>query len=129
MVYQKIISLLNDTINQPSEFRTRNWVEINDESRGTYNVSNQIKFKISMIRSSLCDYSDVYIHVKGTITSPKHWSGSNKKVTLKNCAPFTNCISQINNTQVDDTHDINVVMPIYNLLEYSYNYSKTSRSL
>ena len=53
----------------------------------------------------------------------------NKKVTLKNCAPFTNCISQINNTQVDDTHDINVVMPIYNLLEYSYNYSKTSRSL
>ena len=79
MVYQKIISLLNDTINQPSEFRTRNWVEINDESRGTYNVSNQIKFNSSMIRSSLCDYSDVYIHVKGTTTSPKHWSGSSSK--------------------------------------------------
>ena len=68
MEYQKIINLLDDTTNQPPEFRTRNWVEINYESWGTHNVSNQIKFKTSMIRSNLFDYSDACIHVKGTIT-------------------------------------------------------------
>ena len=68
MEYQKIINLLYDTTNQPCEFKTRNWVEINDESRGTHNVSNQIIFKTPMIRSSLYDYSDAYIHVKGTVT-------------------------------------------------------------
>ena len=69
MEYQKIINLLNNMPGQPSKFRTRNWVEINDESRGTYNANNQIKFKTSVIRSSLRDYSDAYIHVKGTITT------------------------------------------------------------
>ena len=67
MEYQKIIKLLDNTQNEPSKFRTRNWVEINDESRGTYNKSNQIKFKTSMIRSKLCDYSNTYIVVSGTI--------------------------------------------------------------
>ena len=70
MEYQKIINLLDDTTNQPSKFRTRNWVEINDESKGRYDNSN-IKFKMSMIRSNLCDYSDSYILAKGTITVPK----------------------------------------------------------
>ena len=60
MEYQKIINLLDDTTNQPSKFRTINWVEINDESRGKYDNSH-IKFKTSMIRSNLCDYSDAYI--------------------------------------------------------------------
>ena len=60
--------MIDDTSNQPSKFRTRNWVEINDESRGTYNVNSQIKFKTTMFKSSLCDYSDAYIYVKGTIT-------------------------------------------------------------
>ena len=67
MEYQKILNLSDDTMNEPSKFRTRNWVEINDESRGTYN-NNNIKFKMSMIRSNLCDCSDAYIHVKATIT-------------------------------------------------------------
>ena len=58
MEYQKIANLIDDTPNQPSKFRTRNWVEINDESRGTYNVNSQIKFKTKMLKSSLCDYSD-----------------------------------------------------------------------
>ena len=58
MEYQKIINLLDNIPNEPFKFRTRNWVEINDESRGTYNASNQIKFKTSMIRSNLCDYID-----------------------------------------------------------------------
>ena len=70
MIYQKIINLLDDTTNQPSKFRTKNWIEINDESRGTYSANSDIRFKTLMIRSNLCDYSDAYIHVKGTITVP-----------------------------------------------------------
>ena len=60
--------MIDDTSNQPSKFRTKNWVEINDESRGIYNVNRQIKFKTTMLKSSLCDYNDAYILVKGTIT-------------------------------------------------------------
>ena len=70
MEYQKIINLLDDTTSQPFKFRTRNWVEINDESLGTYNYNSDIKFKTSLIRSNLCDYNDANVHVKGTITVP-----------------------------------------------------------
>ena len=68
MEYQNIINLLDNTRNQPTKFRTKKWVEINDDSRGTYNTNSQIEFKNSMLRSSLCDYSDTYILVSGTIT-------------------------------------------------------------
>ena len=68
MEYEKIINLLDDTTNQPSKFRTRYLVEINDQSRGNYCKNNQIKFKTSIIRSNLCDYSDAYILVSGTIS-------------------------------------------------------------
>ena len=80
-----------------------------------------------MIRSHLCYCSDKYIHVKGTITirNTAAANNTNKKVIFKNCAPFTNCISQINNTQVDGAHDIDVVMPMYNLIEHSDTYLKT----
>ena len=67
MEYQKIANLLDAALNQPSKFRTRNWVEINDESRGIY-TGNKIKFKTAMLRSNLCYYSDAYTLVKGTIT-------------------------------------------------------------
>ena len=67
MEYQKLIILLDDTTNQPSKYGTRNWIEINDESKGKYDKSN-ITFKTSMISSNLCDYSDAYILIKGTIT-------------------------------------------------------------
>ena len=67
MEYQKIANLLDNVLNQPSKFKTRNWVEINDESRGTYN-GNRIKFKTAMLRSNVCDYADAYILVNGTIT-------------------------------------------------------------
>ena len=67
MEYQKIANLLESAPNQPSKFRTRNWIEINDESRGTY-TSNDIKFKATMLRSNLYDYADAYILVKGTKT-------------------------------------------------------------
>ena len=68
MEYQKITNLIDHASNQPSKFITKNWVEINDESRGTYNVNSQIKFKTTTLKSSLCDYSDAYSLVKGTIT-------------------------------------------------------------
>ena len=136
MEYQKIANLLNDESNKPSKFRTRNWVEINDESRGTY-TSNDIKFKTTMLRSNLCDYADAYILVNGRITitgagydpAARQADEKDKGVAFKNCAPFTKCISIINNTEIDNAKDIDIVMPMYNLFEYSDNYSKTSGSL
>ena len=135
MEYQKITNLIDDTSNQPSKFKTRNWVEINDESRGAYNVNSQIKFKTTMLKSSLCDYSDAYILVKRTISANNTAAAgaavnnNDRKVIFKNCAPFTNCISEINNTQIDNAKDIDIVMPMYNLIEYSDNYAKTTGSL
>ena len=132
MEYQKIINLLDNTSNLPSKLKTKNWVEINDESQGTYNKDNQIRYKTSMLRSSLRDYSNAYTLVKETITVANTAAAAlatnnlNKKVIFKNCAPFTNCISRINNTQVNDAHDIDVVMPMYNLIEYSDNYPNSS---
>ena len=108
MEYQKITNFLDNTPNQPS------------------------KFKTSMLKSRFCDYSDAYILVKGTITVKNKAAQSqsndaaNKKLIFKNCAPFTDCISRINNMQVDDAYDIDVVMPMYNLIWYIDNYSKTS---
>ena len=122
MEYQKIANLIDDTPNQPSKFRTRNWVEINDESRGAYNVNSQIQFKTTMLKSSLCDYSDADILVKGTISVTNTSAtgvaanNTNKKVIFKNCAPFTNCISEINNTQIHNAKDIDIVIPMYNLI-------------
>ena len=136
MEYQKIANLIDDdTLNQPSKFRTRNWIEINDESRGEYNVNSQIKFKTTMLKSSLCDYSDAYTLVKGTVTvnntaaQGAAANNTNKKVIFKNCAPFTNCISEINNMQIDNAKDIDIVMPMYNLIEYSDNYANSTGSL
>ena len=128
MECQTIANLIDDnTLNQPSTFRTRNWIEINDESRGAY--------KTTMLKSSLCDYSDAYILVKRTITvnntaaAGAAANNTNEKVIFKNCAPFTSCISEINNTQIDNAKDIDLVMPMYNLIEYSDNYAKTTGSL
>ena len=136
MEYKKIANLIgHNTLNQPSKFRTRNWIEINDESRGVYNVNSQIKFKTTMLKSSLCDYRDAYILVKGTISinntaaQGAAANNTNKKVIFKNCAPFTNCISEINITQIDNAKDNDIVMPMYNLIEYSDNYPKTTGSL
>ena len=132
MEYQKIANLLDDTSNKISKFRTRKWVEINDESKGTYDVGSEIKFKTTMIKSSLCDSSDAYIYIRGTITvndtaaEGAAANNNNKKVILKNCASFINCISQINHTEIDNAKYLDVVMPMYNLIEYSDNYSKKS---
>ena len=97
MEYQKVMNLLDNTPNQPPKFRTKKWVEINDESRGAYPVTSQIKFKTTMLKFSLCDYSDTYIHVKGKITVDDTSAAgaaaynTNKKVIFKNFALLINC--------------------------------------
>ena len=135
MEYRKIANLIDDASNQPSKLRTKYLVEVNDESKGVYNVNSQIKFKTAVLKSSLCHYSNAYILVKGTITvnntaaAKADANNTNKKVLFKNCAPFTNCISKVNNIQIDDCKYIDVVINLYNSLEYSDNYAKTSKSL
>ena len=126
--------MLENKRNQPSKFRTKLSVEVNYESRGTYSVNSHIKFKNSMLRSSLCDYSDAYILVSATITVPNTVAvgsaANNRKYTInKNCTPFSNCITEINNTQIDNAKTIDKTILMYNLIEYSDNYSKTSGSL
>ena len=128
--------MLESTSDNLSKIRTRNWVEINDESRGNY-ANSDIRFKTTILRSNLCDYVDSYILAKGAITitgagddaAARQADKRDKGVIFKNCAPFTKCISRINNTDIDNAHDIDIVMPMYNLIEYSDNYSKTSGSL
>ena len=134
MEYQKIANSWDSASNKSSKFRTKNWVEINDDIRGAYSPDKQIRFKIAMLRSSLCDYSDAYILVKGnisvnntvTVAAPNN---TNKKVIFKNCSPFTNCISKINNTQIVNAEYIDIVIPMYNLIEYGDNCLKTSGTL
>ena len=135
MEYQKIANLLDNTSNKPSKFKTKNWVEINDESRGTCSVNRQVNFKTSVLGSSLCDYSNAYILVNENISvnntgaAGAAANNTNKKVVFKNCAPFSDCISKINNIQVDNAKDIDMVMQMYNLIKYNDNYLKTSGSL
>ena len=136
MEYQKITNLLDNASNQLSKFRTRNWVEINYESRGTY-TGNSIKVKTTMLRSNLCDYADAYMLVNGAITitgagndaAARQADERDKGVIFKNYAPFTKCINKTNNTEIQDAKDIDIVMRMYSLIEYSDNYSKTSGSL
>ena len=129
MEHYKISKVLNDST--VSKFVTQKWVEVNDLSSGQYFVNKNIRFKISMLRSNLCDYNDALIGVKGRI-SVRGSSNANtrkKKPTFKNNAPFRSFISKINNTFIDNEDDLDNVMPMYNLSEYSDNYSKTSGSL
>ena len=130
MEYQKITNLLGTTLDEIPRFITKKWVEVHDQSGSAedrYKPSKQIRFKTSMLRSDLCDFSDAYIVVKGTITvtNPDN-NVYDKKLAFKNNAPFVSCISKINNTIIDNAEDLDVVMPIYNLIEYSKNYSKTT---
>ena len=133
MEYQKITNLLGTTLDEIPRFITKKWVEVHDQSGSAddrYKPNKQIRFKTSMLRSDLCDFSDAYIVVKGTITvtNPDN-NVYDKKLAFKNNAPFVSCISEINNTLIGNAEDLDVVMPMYNLLEYSKNYSKTTGSL
>ena len=137
MEYQKITNLFDDSSNKTSTFRTTNWLEINDDSRGAYNDDKQIRFQTAMLKSSLCDYRDAYILVKGKITitgagadlAARQADERDKGVAFKNCAPFTSCKSDIKNVEIDYCQDIDIIMPKHNLIEYSDNYAKTSGSL
>ena len=123
MEYQKIINLLENTSDQSSKFRTKNWVEINDELGRAYNTNSQIKFETTILKSSLCNYSGTYILVKLPITitgdagpkpyannqitaaqllAARHTDERSKGVIFKNCAPFINCLIEINNTQMKE---------------------------
>ena len=118
MEYNKKMNWLQNTPNQPTKFRRKNWIQINDGSRGMYNTNSQIKFKTSVLRRSLYDYSHAYILVSGTIIiigarnndAAKRLDERNKGAIFKNCAPFTGCISKINNTQTDNAKYIDIVM-------------------
>ena len=116
MEFQKIVNCNSDK-NLP-RFITKKWVEVYDQSGGNYNVNKEIRIKTSMLRSDLCDFSDVYIVVKGTITvtNPDN-AKRNQAAVFKNNATFSNCISKINGAKIDNAEDLDVVMPIYNLLE------------
>ena len=140
MEYDKInnLSLSEDNESeQLSKFVTREYVRVNSLSN-TYNENKSIRFKTPMLRSNLCDCSDAYIIVKGTITvtAPGANNGANnirdkrnRPVILKNNALFVSCITRINGKLIEDADDLDIVMPMYNLLDHSKNYRKTIGSL
>ena len=130
MEYQKIVNL-QDTSNSVPRFITKKWVEIHDQSGGSYNINKQIRFKTSMLRSDLCDYSDAYFVVEGSITveGANNRYRKNRSFKFKNNAPFNSCISKINSTLIDNAEDLDSAMPMYSLIEYSKNYGKATGSL
>ena len=127
METQKIVNLLNGSNNKNSKFATKKWNIIDSESKGNYSPVNRIKFLISSLESSSCDYSDAYILVTGNITVTG--GNADTKVAFKSCALFKEFRTEINETLVDETEHINVTTSMYNLIEYSDNYSDTSGSL
>ena len=130
MEYDKINNSLGSESENLSEFVTRKYVRVNSLSN-TYNENKSIRFKAPMLRSDLCDYEDAYIVVNGTILvnglNPR--DRQNRPLILKNNAPFVSCIKRINNELIEDANDLEIVMPMYNSLEYSKSYRKTIGSL
>ena len=127
METQKIITLLNSTENEYSKYATKKWYVIHSESKGNYSHGNPIKFLTNTLESSICDYSDAYILVTGNINVTG--GNNNTKVAFKNCSAFRKYRTETNETFIDEADFINITMPMYNLLEYSDNYSDTSGSL
>ena len=131
METQKIANLLGDKGNESLKFATRKWYVINDQNKTDYGEGNEncatIKFETQVIKSNLCDYSDAYVLVTVDITATD--GNANAIVAFKNCSPFTKCVTDINDEHVDDAENIDIVMPMYNLIEYIDNYSDTSGTL
>ena len=134
MEYDKINNLLNSESEQLSKFVTREYVRVKSLSN-RYNENKSIRFKTPMLRSDLCDYSDAYILVNSMITVTANAGANNirdkkdRKLILRNNTLFVSCITRINNELIEDTDDLDIVMPMYNLLEYIKNYRKTIGSL
>ena len=130
MEYDKINNLLGSKSENLSNFVNRDYVRVNNLSN-KYNENKSIRFKTPMLRSDLCDYADAYILVNGIITvagnQPR--DRQNRPLILKYNAPFVSCIARINNELIEDADDLDIVMSMYNLLEYSKNYRKTIGSL
>ena len=122
MEYQKITNLLGNILDKVPRFITKKWIEVHDQSGETYSTNRQIRFKTSMLRSDLCDFSDAYIDVKRIVTvraNERDRDKMNRQVILKNNAPFISCISKIKGVLVENAEDLHIVMSMYNLLEYS----------
>ena len=114
--------MLNDSSNEGSKFATKKWYVIDIQTtKGKYKQGDTIKFETETIKSSLCDYSDAFILVTGNITVT---ANNNTDVAFKNCVPFSTCTTKIN-----EANHIYIAMSVYNLIEYSDNYSDTSGSL
>ena len=127
METQKILNLLNDSGNTNSKLATKKWCVIDSESKGNYSKDDPIKCLTRSIESSPCDYSDAYILVTGNIAVAG--GDHNAQVAFKNCALFRKCRTEVNETFIDEAEHINITKPMYNLIEYSDNYSDTSGSL
>ena len=129
MESQKIVNLLNNNDIESQKFTTRKWYIINDQNNKQYGEGDEndstIKFETKVIKPSLFDYSDAYILVSGNIKN----KAANASVTFKNCAPFTKCITHINDEHLETAENVDIIMPMYNLLEYSDNYEESSGSL
>ena len=127
METQNIINLLNDSSNEESKFATKKGYVIDSQTtKGKYKQGDTIKFETETIKASLCDYSDAFILVTGNITVA---ANNDTDVAFKNCAPFSTCTTEINDAFVDEASRIYIAMSMYNLIEYSDNYSDTSGSL
>ena len=124
MKHQKILNLLNDA-NDP-KFMKRKWNIVNNDSNSNYAAANEITFKAEILKPNLCDYNNAQILVTGDITVI---AAPATQVAVKNCAPFIKCITKIGGTTIDDAEDLDLVMLIYNLTEYSSNYSLPTESL
>ena len=134
MEYQRITNLLRTTPDEVPRFITKKWIEVHDHSGSAedrYKPSKQIKFKTSVLRSDLCDFSNAYIVVKGTIAAigTNNKSRKNRPLAFKSNTPFICRISKINNTLIDNAEDLYITISMYNLIEYSKNYRKTTGSL
>ena len=132
MECQKITNLLSNIPDKVAKFITKKWIEVDDQSgngNDRYQQDKQIRFKKSMLQPDLCDYNDVYIVVKGTITVTGASNRDRRKRSsaIKSNVAFISCRSKINNVITDNAEDLDVVMPTYNLIEYSINYRKKNR--
>ena len=107
MEFNKINNLLGPAHHEVPRFITKKWIEVQSQSRSTYNTSKPIRFKTSMLRFDLCDYSDAYVWVKGTITvtNPNSNANFDRRLALKNNAPFISCVSKINGELVENAED------------------------
>ena len=125
METQKIVNLLNDSEKLNSKSAARKWYIINDQNNGQYLIGNDndstIKFETKVINPNLCDYSDAYILVTGNIKVAA--VGADTNVAFKNCAPFTRCVTHINDEHVEAAENLDIIMHMYILIEYSDNYA------